>query len=82
MTNHTTKGTSVHWAAEMHAQEYRDGNLSRREFMARVTALGVAAPVAYGMIGLQSPAARSGAAARRYHPLSDGSPRPQRPTHL
>ncbi len=57
MTNHTTKGTSVHWAAEMHAQEYRDGNLSRREFMARVTALGVAAPVAYGMIGLQSPAA-------------------------
>lgn len=57
MTNHTTKGTSVHWAAEMHAQEYRDGNLSRREFLARVTALGVAAPVAYGMIGLQSPAA-------------------------
>jgi peptide/nickel transport system substrate-binding protein len=41
----------------MHAQEYRDGNLSRREFLARVTALGVAAPVAYGMIGLQSPAA-------------------------
>ncbi len=57
MTNHTTKGTSVHWAAEMHAQEYRDGNLSRREFLARATALGVAAPVAYGMIGLQSPAA-------------------------
>ncbi len=57
MTNHTTKGTSVHWAAEMHAQEYRDGNLSRREFLARVTALGVAAPVAYGLIGLQSPAA-------------------------
>ncbi len=47
----------MHWAAEMHAQEYRDGKLSRREFMARATALGVAVPAAYGMIGLQSPAA-------------------------
>ncbi|WP_299663427.1 ABC transporter substrate-binding protein [uncultured Ruegeria sp.] len=50
-------GKPVHWAAEMHAQEYRDGNLSRREFLARVTALGVAVPAAYGMIGLHSPAA-------------------------
>ena len=47
----------MHWAAEMHAQEYRDGKLSRREFMARATALGVAVPAAYGMIGLNSPAA-------------------------
>ncbi len=57
MKNQTINGKPMHWAAEMHAQEYRDGNLSRREFMARVTALGVAVPVAYGMIGLQSPAA-------------------------
>ncbi|SDW49146.1 peptide/nickel transport system substrate-binding protein [Ruegeria halocynthiae] len=57
MENQTISGKPMHWAAEMHAQEYRDGNLSRREFMARVTALGVAVPTAYGMIGLQSPAA-------------------------
>ncbi|MEX0338020.1 MAG: ABC transporter substrate-binding protein, partial [Arenibacterium sp.] len=57
MENNTKKGAPTHWAAEMHAQEYRDGNLSRREFLARVTALGVAVPTAYGMIGLQSPAA-------------------------
>ncbi|MFY2826320.1 ABC transporter substrate-binding protein [Ruegeria sp. MALMAid1280] len=57
MRNQTITGAPVHWAAEMHAQEYRDGKLSRREFMARATALGVAVPAAYGMIGLQSPAA-------------------------
>ncbi|MFA3915415.1 ABC transporter substrate-binding protein [Ruegeria hyattellae] len=56
MTNKTLTGKPVHPAAEMHAQEYRDGKLSRREFMARVTALGVAVPAAYGMIGLASPA--------------------------
>ncbi|MEX0306920.1 MAG: ABC transporter substrate-binding protein [Ruegeria sp.] len=57
MENQTINGKPMHWAAEMHAQEYRDGNLNRREFLARVTALGVAVPAAYGMIGLQSPAA-------------------------
>ncbi|CAD0183207.1 Hemin-binding lipoprotein [Ruegeria sp. THAF57] len=57
MENQTITGAPMHWAAEMHAQEYRDGKLSRREFMARATALGVAVPAAYGMIGLQSPAA-------------------------
>ncbi|MEO1106639.1 MAG: ABC transporter substrate-binding protein [Pseudomonadota bacterium] len=57
MANQSTTGANVHWAAEMHAQECRDGKLSRREFMARATALGVAVPTAYGMIGLQTPAA-------------------------
>ncbi|WP_171239376.1 ABC transporter substrate-binding protein [Ruegeria sp. HKCCA5491] len=57
MENQTITGAPMHWAAEMHAQEYRDGKLSRREFMARATALGVAVPAAYGMIGLKSPAA-------------------------
>ncbi len=57
MENQTINRRSIHWAARMHAQEYRDGNLSRREFLARVTALGVTVPAAYGMIGLQSPAA-------------------------
>ncbi|WP_372574376.1 ABC transporter substrate-binding protein [Ruegeria jejuensis] len=56
MTNKTLTGKPVHRAAEMHAREYRDGQLSRREFMARVTALGVTVPAAYGMIGLASPA--------------------------
>ncbi|WP_170324688.1 ABC transporter substrate-binding protein [Ruegeria arenilitoris] len=57
MKNQTITGAPTHWAAEMHAQEYRDGKLNRREFLARATALGVAVPAAYGMIGLQSPAA-------------------------
>lgn len=57
MSNSLSTEDKVHWAAEMHAQEYRDGNLSRREFMARATALGVAVPTAYGLIGLSSPAA-------------------------
>ncbi|WP_170398200.1 ABC transporter substrate-binding protein [Ruegeria arenilitoris] len=57
MKNQTITGAPIHWAAEMHAQEYRDGKLNRREFLARATALGVAVPAAYGMIGLQSPAA-------------------------
>ncbi len=57
MSDRTPTGASVHWAAEMHAQECRDGKLSRREFMARATALGVAVPTAYGLIGLQAPAA-------------------------
>ncbi|WP_209504112.1 MULTISPECIES: ABC transporter substrate-binding protein [unclassified Ruegeria] len=57
MTNTAITNDKVHWAAEMHAQEYRDGKLSRREFLVRATALGVAVPTAYGLIGLQSPAA-------------------------
>lgn len=48
--------TSVHPAAEMYAQEVRDGKLSRREFLVRATALGVAAPTAYGLLGLTAPA--------------------------
>ena len=51
-----TKTAKVHPAAQMYAQEVRDGKLSRREFMARSTALGVAATTAYGLLGLDSPA--------------------------
>ena len=47
---------TVHPAAEMYAQEVRDGTLSRREFLVRATALGVAAPAAYGLLGLTAPA--------------------------
>ena len=47
----------VHWAAKMHAEEYRAGKLSRREFLTRATTFGVTAAAAYEMIGLASPAA-------------------------
>lgn len=50
----------VHWAAKMHAQEYRDGKLSRREFFARATTLGVGATTAYALIGLPAPARAAG----------------------
>ncbi len=46
----------IHPAAKMHAQEYQAGKLSRREFLTRATALGVASTTAYGMIGLKQPA--------------------------
>lgn len=53
--NHQTELKPTHWAAEMHAQEYRDGKLSRREFLSRATMLGVTATAAYGLIGLAAP---------------------------
>lgn len=46
----------VHPAAEMYAQECKDGIISRREFLTRASALGVAATAAYGLIGLEAPA--------------------------
>ena len=48
---------ALHRAAHMYANEVRDGSLSRREFLARTTALGVSAAAAYGLLGLQAPAA-------------------------
>ncbi|MGI9369066.1 MAG: ABC transporter substrate-binding protein [Ruegeria sp.] len=60
MKNETMTGAPIHWAAEMHAKEYRDGKLSRREFLTRATSLGVTAAAAYGMIGLESPAQAAG----------------------
>ncbi len=56
MTSKTLTGKPVHWAAEMHAGEYRAGKLSRREFLTRSTMLGVTATAAYGMIGVAMPA--------------------------
>ncbi|OWU83761.1 diguanylate cyclase [Oceanicola sp. 22II-s10i] len=50
----TTKDR-VHPAAEMYAKEFRAGQLSRREFLARVSALGVATPVVYALGGLDQP---------------------------
>ena len=39
----------------MHAEEYREGKISRREFLTRATALGVATSAAYGLIGASAP---------------------------
>lgn len=47
---------AIHPAARMHADEVASGKLSRREFFARSTALGVGAATAYGLIGLPAPA--------------------------
>lgn len=50
----------IHPAAKMYAEEYKAGELSRREFISRATALGVATPVAYGLIGATAPALAGG----------------------
>ncbi|WP_425039083.1 ABC transporter substrate-binding protein [Primorskyibacter sp. S187A] len=60
MTHHDTSLTRIHPAANMYADECKSGALSRREFLARTTALGVSAAAAYGMIGLASPARAAG----------------------
>ncbi|KUJ80048.1 ABC transporter substrate-binding protein [Ruegeria profundi] len=65
MQKQTFTGAPVHWAAEMHAQEYRDGKLSRREFLTRATGLGVTAAAAYGMIGMAAPAHAEGEDAKK-----------------
>ena len=44
-------GKPVHEKAHMYAKEYADGQLSRREFLVRATALGVSATTAYALIG-------------------------------
>ena len=51
---------NVHPAALMHAEEYRKGKISRREFLTRATALGVASTAAYGLIGATAPAEAAG----------------------
>ena len=56
MTQQTISEKPIHRAAKMHAQEFKSGELSRREFLTRATSLGVSAVAAYGMIGLETPA--------------------------
>ncbi|MFN6976732.1 MAG: ABC transporter substrate-binding protein, partial [Gemmobacter sp.] len=57
MTIRPTFGTQTHPAARRFADDCRAGKMGRREFLARATALGVAVPAAYGLIGLAAPAA-------------------------
>ncbi|MBK0328596.1 ABC transporter substrate-binding protein [Rhodobacteraceae bacterium F11138] len=56
MTHPSYEEKPIHWAAKMHAREYRAGTLSRREFLTRASALGVSAAAAYGLIGMPMPA--------------------------
>lgn len=56
----THSTNNIHPAALMYAEEEKAGKLSRREFMARTTALGVTATAAYGLIGAAAPANAAG----------------------
>ncbi|GAA5081259.1 ABC transporter substrate-binding protein [Roseibacterium beibuensis] len=59
MTDTQHRGLATHPVAEMYAQEYKDGKLSRREFLVRSTALGVSAAAAYSLIGATPVAAEA-----------------------
>ena len=67
----TTPHLATHPAAEMYAREYKAGQLSRREFLVRSTALGLSAAAAYSLIGLKP------AQAQRATPPMGGSLRIQ-----
>ena len=51
-----TQESKFHPAVEMFKTEYENGEMNRREFMARATTLGVTAAGAYGLIGAVQPA--------------------------
>ncbi|WP_417598597.1 ABC transporter substrate-binding protein [Pararhodobacter oceanensis] len=67
--------TGVHPVAEMYAREVAEGKLDRREFLTRATALGLAVPTAYGLLGLAAPEAR--AESHGMEPQTGGSIRMQ-----
>ena len=49
-----------HPVVEMYAKEHVNGDMDRREFISRATALGVTAAGAYGLIGAAKPAMAGG----------------------
>lgn len=53
----TKSPAKVHPVAQMYANEFKAGQMDRREFLARSTALGVAATSAYALGGITRPAA-------------------------
>ena len=75
MNDHSTRQSATHPVAQMYAQEYKAGQLSRREFLVRSTALGVSAAAAYSLIGLKP------AMAQRATPAMGGSLRIQQEIH-
>ena len=56
----TQKNDFMHPAAKMYAQEVEAGELDRREFLSRATALGLTTVAAYGLLGLDTPAQAGG----------------------
>jgi peptide/nickel transport system substrate-binding protein len=60
MTHNTRSESYIHPAAEMYATELKSGQLDRREFLSRTTALGLTASAAYALGGLATPALAGG----------------------
>ncbi|WP_127902957.1 ABC transporter substrate-binding protein [Solirhodobacter olei] len=58
--NKATSG--LHPAVQVYAKEHEAGEISRREFLTRASALGISAAAAYAMIGLDAPKAAAAAA--------------------
>ena len=67
MTKHDKAMHGVHPGAVMYAEEHKRGDMDRREFLTRATALGVSIPAAYALIGA-SPAE----AAAHVQPAQEG----------
>ncbi len=51
MTQSTLTGAPIHKAAKMYAKEHKAGDMDRREFLTRATALGLTTAGAYALIG-------------------------------
>lgn len=64
MKKPSTITRTLHPAAIAYSDEVRAGTMSRREFITRASALGVAAPAAYGLLGLAAPEANAAAHAK------------------
>ncbi len=60
MTDQTLTGRRVHPDVAIYVRDAKAGKLSRREFMARTTALGVTTAGAYGLLGMATPARAAG----------------------
>ena len=60
MSHETINGKPMHSAIPGYLEEYKAGTLSRREFLARTSALGATTAAAYSMIGLAAPAMAGG----------------------
>ena len=60
MTHKNRSESYIHPAAEMYANELKSGQLDRREFLSRTTALGLSASAAYALGGLATPALAGG----------------------
>ena len=60
MTHKTRSESYIHPAAKMYANELKSGQLDRREFLSRTTALGLSASAAYALGGLATPALAGG----------------------